>query len=44
LDGTHAASLININPAAGSSFNLFDWSGVVGTFDSLQLPVLAGRS
>jgi fibronectin-binding autotransporter adhesin len=43
LDGTLAVSLINgFNPAAGNAFNLFDWLGVAGTFDSLQLPALSG--
>jgi hypothetical protein len=43
LDGTLQVTLINgFSPAAGQSFNLFDWASVVGTFDTLQLPALAG--
>jgi len=29
-------------PAAGNSFDLFDWASLAGTFDTLQLPELAG--
>ena len=37
LDGTLAVTLINgFNPAAGNSFNLFDWASLAGTFDTLQ--------
>ena len=43
FDGTLQVSLINgFSPAAGQSFNLFDWSSASGTFDALQLPTLAG--
>ena len=45
FDGTLQVSLINgFIPAAGQSFNLFDWSTTSGTFDTLQLPTLAGLS
>jgi T5SS/PEP-CTERM-associated repeat protein/autotransporter-associated beta strand protein len=43
FDGTLLVSLINgFSPAAGQSFNLFDWASTSGTFDALQLPTLAG--
>ena len=43
FDGTLQVSLINgFSPAAGQSFNLFDWISASGTFGSLQLPTLAG--
>ena len=43
LDGTLLVTLINgFNPAAGNSFNLFDWAGLAGAFDTLQLPALSG--
>ncbi len=43
LDGALQVTLINgFNPAAGQSFNLFDWNSVSGTFDSLNLPALGG--
>jgi hypothetical protein len=43
FDGTLQVSLINgFPPAAGQSFNLFDWVTSSGTFDTLQLPTLAG--
>ena len=43
FDGTLQVSLINgFSPAAGQSFNLFDWASTSGTFDALQLPTLAG--
>ncbi|MDZ4658959.1 MAG: hypothetical protein SH868_15390 [Bythopirellula sp.] len=46
FDGTLQLALINgFAPAAGQSFNLFDWANVSGTFDSLTLPTLgAGLS
>lgn len=37
IDGFSASSL-----SAGTSFDLFDWGNVTGTFDSLLLPDLAG--
>ena len=41
VDGTLNLSLINgFTPAAGQSFNLFDWGSINGTFDSLLLPAL----
>ena len=43
FDGTLQMSLINgFTPIAGQSFNLFDWMSTSGTFDTLQLPTLAG--
>ncbi|MEX2172637.1 MAG: PEP-CTERM sorting domain-containing protein [Pirellulales bacterium] len=43
LEGTLAVTLINgFNPAAGNVFNLFDWTGVTGTFDAVNLPSLGG--
>jgi hypothetical protein len=43
FDGTLLLSLINgFSPAAGQAFNLFDWVSASGTFDTLQLPTLAG--
>ena len=43
FDGTLRVSLINgFTPTAGQSFNLFDWSSQSGTFDTLDLPALAG--
>jgi hypothetical protein len=43
FDGTLEVSLINgFTPAAGQSFNLFDWSSTSGTFDTLTLPSLGG--
>lgn len=45
FDGTLMLSLINgFIPAAGQSFNLFDWVTAGGTFDSLQLPTVPGLS
>jgi hypothetical protein len=42
LDGTLAVTLIDgFNPAAGNSFDLFDWANLAGTFDTLQLPALS---
>ncbi len=41
LGGTLQVSLINgFTPAAGESFNLFDWTGTSGTFATLALPAL----
>jgi hypothetical protein len=41
LDGTLQVALaVGFNPAAGDSFDLFDWTSVSGTFDSLVLPAL----
>jgi T5SS/PEP-CTERM-associated repeat protein len=41
--GTLQVALINgFTPAAGQSFNLFDWGAVSGTFNTLSLPTLAG--
>ncbi len=41
--GTLQVSLINgFSPAAGQSFNLFDWGSKTGTFSSLSLPSLSG--
>ena len=43
FDGTLRVSLINgFTPTAGQSFNLFDWISQNGTFDTLDLPALAG--
>jgi autotransporter family porin len=43
LDGALQLSLINgFSPAAGQSFNLFDWTSASGTFDNLLLPTLSG--
>jgi hypothetical protein len=43
FDGTLQVALINgFSPVAGQSFNLFDWLTTSDTFDSLQLPTLAG--
>lgn len=43
LDGVLQLALINgFTPAAGQSFNLFDWSSASGTFDALNLPPLTG--
>ena len=43
LNGTLDLALINdFTPAAGQSFNLFDWSSVNGQFTNLVLPSLAG--
>lgn len=43
LAGALQVSLINgFTPAAGQSFNLFDWGSVSGTFSSLTLPTLSG--
>jgi hypothetical protein len=45
FDGTLEVALIDgFVPAAGQSFNLFDWVGVSGAFDTLQLPALPGLS
>ncbi len=45
LGGTLQIALINgFAPAAGQSFNLFDWAAVSGTFNTLALPALAGLS
>jgi len=41
FDGVLKVSLVNgFNPAAGQSFNLFDWASVSGAFDSIVLPSL----
>ncbi|HEX4415288.1 MAG TPA: hypothetical protein VH107_16770 [Lacipirellulaceae bacterium] len=41
LGGTLQLALISgFTPAAGQSFNLFDWQSIVGAFGSLSLPVL----
>jgi hypothetical protein len=43
MDGTLQLALISgFTPAAGQSFNLFDWQSLVGTFSSLSLPALGG--
>jgi hypothetical protein len=43
LDGTLQVALINgFSPAEGNSFDILDWVSVSGTFDTLQLPALAG--
>jgi T5SS/PEP-CTERM-associated repeat protein len=42
FDGTLLITLVNFSPAAGQSFNLFDWASTSGTFAALQLPALAG--
>ena len=43
FDGTLQLSIINgFTPSAGQSFNLFDWLSTSGTFDTLDLPTLAG--
>lgn len=43
FDGALQVSVINgFLPAAGQSFKLFDWMSASGTFDTLQLPALAG--
>jgi hypothetical protein len=43
LNGALRISLINgFEPAIGSSFNLFDWNVVQGSFSVLQLPALTG--
>jgi T5SS/PEP-CTERM-associated repeat protein len=43
LNGTLAVSLTgNFLPGAGDSFNILDWSTLVGGFASLQLPALVG--
>jgi hypothetical protein len=46
LDGALQLALINgFSPMAGQSFNLFDWTSLSGTFDTLSLPALgAGLS
>jgi fibronectin-binding autotransporter adhesin len=46
FDGTLQLALINgFSPAAGQTFNLFDWASMSGTFDTLGLPSLgAGLS
>jgi T5SS/PEP-CTERM-associated repeat protein len=45
FDGTLQVSLINgFTPAAGQSFNLFDWLSTSGSFATLQLPTLTGRT
>jgi len=43
LAGTLQVSLINnFAPAAGNSFDLFNWGALSGTFASLNLPTLTG--
>jgi hypothetical protein len=43
LDGTLVVSLVNgFEPQAGNSFDILDWAGVSGTFDTLKLPTLSG--
>src|SRR5262249_48731026 len=43
LGGTLVVSLINnFIPGTGNSFDILDWSTLIGTFSSLQLPALAG--
>lgn len=45
LGGTLQVSLIHgFSPAAGESFNLFDWTTMSGSFTTLQLPLLSGLS
>jgi autotransporter-associated beta strand protein len=42
FNGTLAVSLINsFSPAAGNSFDLFDWVTTAGAFESITLPTLA---
>ncbi|MEX2168356.1 MAG: hypothetical protein WD851_03525 [Pirellulales bacterium] len=43
LGGALELSLINgFNPSLGDSFDILDWGTLSGTFDTLQLPTLAG--
>jgi hypothetical protein len=43
LDGTLSLALINgFQPGVGDRFDLFDWNTLTGTFDTLELPALAG--
>ena len=44
LGGTLQVSLGNaaFNPAAGDSFDILDWGGLIGTFGAIELPTLAG--
>jgi hypothetical protein len=43
LGGTLRIALINgFSPAAGNSFDIFDWVSVSGSFSTIQLPTLAG--
>jgi hypothetical protein len=43
LNGALQVSLLDgFTPAAGNSFNLFDWASSTGTFSSLLLPALPG--
>lgn len=43
LAGTLAVSLINgFMPATGNTFDILNWGTLVGTFNALELPTLAG--
>jgi hypothetical protein len=43
FDGTLAVSLINgFTPSAGQTFDIIDFGTLSGTFDTVQLPTLAG--
>jgi hypothetical protein len=41
LAGTLEVSLLGFAPAAGNSFDILNWTALIGTFDHVVLPVLA---